>query len=341
MAEPNEIANGDKAVAPESKPESKVEAKAESKTELPTVESPPLSPAEKLSEPVLEAQMKPQPAPAPEMKPQAASPAPEVKPAPATAAPANPATPRVSMPKVKIPPLKIPAMKIPDVKIAPPKVSRRMRRRVALAATIMLAAGFGAAVGAVANRAPVQPPPKPDTALIEENHALQRSVAKLNKDLTTLKANVESAARESKTQIAKATASLSDRIDKAIDVTGSIGKPATAPAATNAAGTPPTTLEKQAEKLESAPLPQPRPAIVQGWTIREARNGRIWVENRGAMYAVAPGVPLPGLGRVETIRREGNSLVVVTTKGLITEGQSTASVRPRQQRYYTPYWQHY
>ena len=244
------------------------------------------------------------------------------------------------MPKAKLPPLKIPAMKIPDVKIASPRISRRMRRRAALAATVMLAAGFGAAVGAVANRTPVQPPPKPDTALIEENHALQRSVAKLNKDLTTLKANVESAARESKSQIAKATASLSDRIDKAIDVTGSVGKPATT-VATNVAGTPPTTLEKQAEKLESAPLPQPRPSIVQGWTVREARNGRIWVENRGEMFAVAPGVPLPGLGRVETIRREGNSLVVVTTKGLITETQTTASVRPRPQRYYTPYWQPY
>jgi hypothetical protein len=72
------------------------------------------------------------------------------------------------------------------------------------------------------------------------------------------------------------------------------------------------------------------------------RNGRIFVENRGEYFQVAPGVPLPGLGRVETIRREGDSLVVVTTKGLITEARTTASVRPRpQQRYYTPYWEPY
>jgi hypothetical protein len=234
------------------------------------------------------------------------------------------------MPNIKMPTLKIPAMKLPELKIATPKISRRMRRRAALAATIMLAAGFGAAVGAVAMRQPAQPPARPNTALLEENHALQRSVAKLNKDLTTLRANVETAARESKTQIAKATASLSDRLDKAMDVTGSIGKPAT----TAAAVSPPIA--------DPAPLPQPRPSIVQGWTVREARNGRIWVENRGELYAVAPGVPLPGLGRVETIRREGDSLVVVTTRGLITETQTTASVRPRpQQRYYTPYWEPY
>jgi hypothetical protein len=304
MAEPNEITDGGKTVAPETK------------SELPNVESPPLSPAEKLVEPVLEAQMKRQ-----DHSPQAA---PDIKPEPIGAAPAAAAKPRMSMPHIKMSAFKIPNMKIPA-----PKISRRNRRRAALAATIMLAAGFGAAIGAVANRAPqlVPQPPQRDAAMVEQNQALQRSVAKLNKDLTTLRANVESAARDSKTQIAKATASLSDRLDKAIDVTGSIGRPATT---TAAAATPPAVAEP-------APLPQPRPSIVQGWTVREARNGRVWVEYRGDLYAVAPGVPLPGLGRVETIRREGDSLVVVTTKGLITETQTTAAIRPRP-RYYTPYW---
>jgi hypothetical protein len=221
---------------------------------------------------------------------------------------------------------------MPEMKISTPKLSRRMRRRAALAATIMIAAGFGAAAGAIATRASAPPPAKPNTALLEENHALQRSVAKLNKDLTTLRANVETAARDSKAQIAKVTASLSDRLDKAMDITGSIGKPATMPATTAAA--PSSSI------AGPAPLPQPRPSIVQGWTVREARNGRIWVENRGELFAVAPGVPLPGLGRVETIRRDGGSLVVVTTKGLITENRTTASVRPRP-RYYTPYWEPY
>ena len=310
MAEPNEIANGDKAVAQESK--------IETASALPIVESPPLSPAEKLSEPVLEAQMKPQAAP-------------EVRPEPVAAAPA--AKPRLAMPNIKLPAFKMPAMKSPDMKMAAPKISRRTRHRAALAATNLLAAGFGAAAGAIATRSSAPPPPKPDTALIEENHALQRSVAKLNRDLTTLKANVESVARDSKAQIAKATNSLSDRLDKAMDVTGSIGK--------QAAVASPAPVATAAPAINPAPLPQPRPAIVQGWTVREARNGRIWVENRGELYSVAPGVPLPGLGRVETIRRDGDRLVVVTAKGLITEEQTTAAVRPRPQRYYTPYWQPY
>ena len=115
------------------------------------------------------------------------------------------------------------------------------------------------------------------------------------------------------------------------DVTGSIGKPATTTAAV-APASPPVA--------DPAPLPPPRPVMVQGWTVRVARNGRLWAEHRGELYAVAPGVPLPGLGHIEAIRREGDRLVVVTTKGLIAETQTTASIRPRP-RYYTPYWEPY
>jgi hypothetical protein len=304
MAEPNEITDGGKTVAPETK------------SELPNVESPPLSPAEKLVEPVLEAQMKRQ-----DHSPQAA---PDIKPEPIGAAPAAAAKPRMSMPHIKMSAFKIPNMKIPA-----PKISRRNRRRAALAATIMLAAGFGAAIGAVANRAPQQvpQPPQRDAAMVEQNQALQRSVAKLNKDIVTLKSNLDSATRDSKTQIAKATETLTERIDRAVETTGSIGKPATTPAAT--------------EKAEAAPMPTPRPAIVQGWSVREAPNGRVFVENRGELYRVVPGVPLPGLGRVESIRREGMNLVVVTSKGLITTPpQSSAAIRSRPQPY-PPYWQPY
>jgi hypothetical protein len=288
MAEPNEIADGEKTVAPESK------------SELPNVESPPLSPAEKLSEPVLEAQMKPQ-------APQSA---------PAAAPTVEPVTPEASSPHFTFP------------KLALPHVSRRNRRRAALAATVLIAAGFGAAVGAIASRAPAPQPPKRDAALLEENHALQRSVAKLNKDIGALKANIEANVRETKTQIAKTADRLNDRIERAVETTGSIGKPA--------AATPP----KPAEKADAAPLPTPRPTIVQGWSVHEAMNGRAFVEHRGEFFRVAPGVPLPGLGKVESIRREGDQLVVVTTKGLITANQASASIRPRPP-YYGPYWRPY
>jgi hypothetical protein len=233
--------------------------------------------------------------------------------------------PRAAIPHIKMPPLRMPQVKIPLLNI-----SRRTRRRAALAATIALTAGFGAAVGAIGNRAPAQAPAKPDTALIEENHLLQRSVAKLAKDVGALKVSIEASSRESRSQIAKVGDQLNEKLAermRAPDITGSISKPATVAATMPAA-----------EKPEVAPMPPPRPAIVQGWTLHEARNGRVIAESRGEFFQIVPGVLLPGLGRVETIRREGDSLVAVTAKGLITSSQSTAAIRPRP---YPPYYRQY
>src|SRR6185437_11718550 len=167
-------------------------------------------------------------------------------------------------PRLTMPPIKITEMKMP----MPPKfgLSRRMRHRAALAIIVMFAAGFGAGVGAIASRAPQPPPPKPDTALLEENYALQRSVAKLAKDITALKTSVDASARDGRTQLAK----LGARIERAPEVTGSIAKPATAPASTPPAQPP---AADKPEAIVSPPLPTPRPAIIQGWTLREARNG--------------------------------------------------------------------
>ncbi len=301
MAEPNEISDRGDKVAPETK------------SELPAVESPPLSPAEQVKEPILDAQMTSRPAPS--------------NPASAPARPEpGPTVASTSRPAIKIPPLRIPPVKIPDVKMPGMRLSRRLRRRAALAAIVVLAAGFGAAVGTLATRAPAPPPPKPNTALLEENQALQRSVARLTKDLATLKTSAEAAARESRAQIAKVSEELNKRLDRAPETTGSIGKAATAAPAV--------------EKPEVAPpIPTPRPAIVQGWTVREGRNGRVLVESRGEFFEVFPGVPLPGLGRVEAIRREGDRWVVVTPRGLITSAETSAAVRPRPP--YPPYYRPY
>ena len=303
MAEPNETADSGKAVAP---------------NETPIVASPPLSPAEKLAEPVLDAQLKP------------ATFAPidpiQAKPVPGPL----PKAPRLVMPQIKITDMKMPPM--PSVKLG---LSRRMRHRAALAATVMLAAGFGAAVGAFANRAPHQPPAKPDTALLEENHALQRSVAKLTKDVTALKTSVEASARDGRIQLARLGERI-ERVERPPEVTGTIARPASAGGSTPPAQPP--AIEKP-EVIASPPLPTPRPSIVQGWILREARNGMAVVETRGELFQVTPGVPLPGLGRVEAIRREGNSWVVVTQKGMIMPGDSTASIPQRPM--YPPYYRRY
>jgi hypothetical protein len=56
---------------------------------------------------------------------------------------------------------------------------------------------------------------------------------------------------------------------------------------------------------------------VEGWVLRDVGNGGALIENRRGVYEVYTGDPVPGLGRVDAIRRQDGRWVVVTSKGLI------------------------
>ena len=206
---------------------------------------------------------------------------------------------------------------LPDIKI-----SRRMKRRAMMAATVMLAAGFGAVVGALAMQS-FAPEPKIDTAQIEETQAMRKSIAHLSKELTTLKSGIDTASKTASTQISR----VNDRIAKIeqADITASISKPVTVAAVPAQPEPPPLPMAR----------PQSVPAVVPGWTARTARDGVVLVENRGDIYQVSPGVPLPGLGTVESIKRDNGRLVVATPKGIIVSSAIPPQpARPRQ--YYPP-----
>ena len=82
------------------------------------------------------------------------------------------------------------------------------------------------------------------------------------------------------------------------EVTGSVSAPAAGPLA------PP--------KLELARLP-----TVEGWLLRDVANGGALIEGRQGIFEVFAGDPVPGLGRVDAIRRQDGRWVVVTSRGLI------------------------
>ena len=68
-----------------------------------------------------------------------------------------------------------------------------------------------------------------------------------------------------------------------------------------------------------APVPAPAAAIVPGWAVRDVYRGVAMLQSRfGGMVEVEPGDVLPGLGRIEAIRRQDGRWVVVTSKGTIT-----------------------
>ena len=61
-------------------------------------------------------------------------------------------------------------------------------------------------------------------------------------------------------------------------------------------------------------LPGP---IIEGWVVRDVYNGSAMIQNRAGIVQVIPGDSLPGLGRIEQVRRQDGHWMVVTSRGVI------------------------
>ena len=86
----------------------------------------------------------------------------------------------------------------------------------------------------------------------------------------------------------------------------------------------PRRRQRGRETTGSITPPQPiagqpaKPAgIVEGWVLRDVQRGTALIEGRMGMIEVDQGDVVPGLGRVDAIRKQDGRWVVVTSKGLI------------------------
>src|SRR6476469_4020810 len=167
----------------------------------------------------------------------------------------------------------------------------RHKRYALLAASVAIAAVVGAVTGAATTGGFSKAP--------------QQSVARLTKEITSLKATLDAANRSASSQIAK----ISERLNReTTNVTGSV-PPQTQ--AASAAPLPAARAETAAAAMQS------RLSIVPDWTIHDTRDGFVYVQGHGDIYQVVPGAPLPGLGPVEQIKRQDGRWLVVTPKGII------------------------
>ena len=166
--------------------------------------------------------------------------------------------------------------------------------------------------------------------------ALEASVARIDADILALKAGVEHTSKVGMTQFNKTSDRL-DKIEKAqaepaaklARLSEAVDKlraaPPVAPAAavapapvaakevTGSVAVPPAAAAPAtAPKAEAARLP-----TVDGWVLRDVANGGALIEGRRGIFEVYAGDPVPGLGRVDAIRRQDGHWVVVTSKGLI------------------------
>ncbi len=176
------------------------------------------------------------------------------------------------------------------------------RQALLAAAMVVMAAGFGAAVGAFASSM-LTPPPSHDVAGLEERKAMQQTITHLTKQVTQLKTHLAKVDKAEHTQIAK----ISERLDTraAPEITGSIPQRVDAK---------PVPMPRPAPRVAAAPS---RPPVVPDWTIRDVRDGFVYVQGHGDIYQVVPGAPLPGLGPVQAITRQGGHWLVATPRGII------------------------
>jgi hypothetical protein len=198
----------------------------------------------------------------------------------------------------------------------------RLSRASVLAASIAVSAALGSMVGAWAAVVFVKPPADPVATVIA--NADKDTVAKLSADIAALKASIDSMAKNSTAQLArinerverseKAQSEPAAKIARLADAVEKLERKGAAAPSTSAAASPEITGS-------IVPKQQDKPSVVTGWVLREVFDGAAMVESRYGLYEVVPGANLPGLGRVETIRRQDGRWVVVTPKGLIVSSR--------------------
>jgi hypothetical protein len=200
-------------------------------------------------------------------------------------------------------------------------------RLAMMAASLAVAAALGSFVGSLSAGGVTQfwPPVAPSSASVAGSDA-QAPNAELAA-LSALKTYVEGAARNANNQFA----TLADRLDRiertqaepnvklariaeAVDRLEKQRKSAMAAAAALAAAAPEIT--GTVPNSRSAPA---EAKILPNWILHGVRGRHALVENsHGDLFEITDDSTLPGVGRVEGIKRQGGQWVVVTAGGLIT-----------------------
>ncbi len=226
--------------------------------------------------------------------------------------------------------------------VAQPASDAPLQRSLRLAAPVAAAAVLGAFVGSlftdsVARFWPSIAPSSSSVVASGGTQAIKTELAELSALKTRLEGltrnfndqlarlavrldHVERAEAEPNAKLARIAAAI-DRLEKERkSVTTSSAAPASAETTGTIPKSPPAPAE--AERAEM---------VLPDWILHGVRGSRALVENRhGEVFEITGGSMLPGLGRVEAIKRQDRDWVVVTARGTIASVPSGPSVIPAE-----------
>ncbi|HTV37045.1 MAG TPA: hypothetical protein VMF12_11510 [Xanthobacteraceae bacterium] len=201
----------------------------------------------------------------------------------------------------------------------------RSFRFALLAASVAAAAGVGALFGALA--ASGFGHERVATASIAQTAEPHDVVAALKAqvvELSALKASLDAAKSNAGAQYTKINERLESLERAQADSTAKLAHFAEA---IDRLGAQASAAPETTGSIAASPPPAPQPApsatvstpILHDWAVQNVRNGRAMVQTRyGSFFLVGSGSVLPGLGRVQEIKRQNGEWIVVTDKGLIT-----------------------
>ncbi|HSJ40171.1 MAG TPA: hypothetical protein VK955_03850 [Xanthobacteraceae bacterium] len=205
----------------------------------------------------------------------------------------------------------------------------RVSRFTLLAASLALAAALGGMAGALAAYGLARPAPLPAVAAgrtnLDEIQALKENVVQARVELAALKVSIDSANRNANAQftrigerierIERVQAEPATKLNKAVEMLDRISRGDSGPQPKEVTGSlapPPASANGQS---------QPPKSGVEGWVVRDVHRGTALIEGRMGIIEVEQGDLVPGLGRVDAIRKQDGRWVVVTSRGLITSGR--------------------
>ncbi|WP_247515987.1 hypothetical protein [Bradyrhizobium sp. 190] len=222
-----------------------------------------------------------------------------------------------------------------EAKAAQAEASSGKRRFGAMAAVVALATVAGALGGALATagigKLMAGDSAQASAQIPAKDSALETSVARIDAEIVALKASLEHNSKMATGQLNKANDRL-DKVEKAqaepaaklAKLSESVDKLRAAQASATTAAAAPTPAKEVTGTIpqQAAAAAAPKPEVarlptVEGWVLRDVANGGALIESRRGMYEVYAGDPIPGVGRVDAIRKQDGRWVVVTSKGLI------------------------